>query len=41
MTAISFKSASDLADYVNDNSIPSTDISEIINVGGRWWLFHY
>ena len=41
MTAISFATPDELATYVDDNSIPNTDIANITFKDGRWWLFHY
>lgn len=36
-----FDSASDLAKYVNDNTILQTNVIRILEVDGRWWLFYW
>lgn len=36
---MSFGSASDLADYVNDQSIVQANIQTILEKDGRWYLF--
>ena len=41
MTAISFGSPDELADYVTTGAIPNSDIAAIIHKDGRWHLFHY
>jgi len=34
-----FRSAADLAKYVNDNTIPQANIQSIKDVDGQWYLF--
>lgn len=41
MTALSFDSAKELAEYVNTNTIPQANIVAIRHVEGRWWLFWF
>jgi hypothetical protein len=41
MTAISFETPDELADYVTTGVIPNSDIAQIIEKDGRWHLFHY
>lgn len=41
MNSTSFGSASDLTQYVNDNTIPQANIVAIRHVDGRWWLFWF
>jgi hypothetical protein len=41
MKALPFKSATELAKYVNDNTIVQTKIVDVWFVQGQWWLFYY
>jgi hypothetical protein len=41
METANFGSARELAQYVTDNTIAQAKIVQVVQVGGRWWLFYY
>ena len=41
MTQISFETAEDLVQHVNDQTILQSEIVTIIEHDGRWYLFHF
>jgi hypothetical protein len=41
MKAMNFDQPELLAKYVTDNGIIITQIAQIVNNGGTWWIFYF